>query len=78
VGSGNARRPTRILKEKNMKKLSKIMIVGAAVFLLSGCTSTLVVGKKANKDGCLKASAGWDHLGVTLPLVKARTELHKE
>jgi hypothetical protein len=54
------------------------MIVGAAVFLLSGCTSTLVVGKKANKDGCLKASAGWDHLGVTLPLVKARTELHKE
>ena len=61
-----------------MKKISNIMIVGAAVFLLSGCTSTLVVGKKANKDGCLNVSAGWDHLGVTLPLVKAKTALHKE
>jgi len=53
------------------------MIVGAAVFLLSGCTSTLVVGKKANKDECLNVSAGWNHLGVTLPFVKAKTALHK-
>jgi hypothetical protein len=61
-----------------MKKISKVMIVGAAVFLLSGCTSTLVVGKKANKDEDLNVSAGWNHLGVTLPFVKAETGLHKQ
>ena len=49
-----------------------------AVFLLgmaTGCTSTVTLGPKANKDTCLNVSAGWKHVGVTLPFVQASSKL---
>ena len=46
------------------------LTVGTLLFVASGCTSTVAVGPKANKDKCLSASAGWDHVDVTVPLVR--------
>ena len=45
------------------------MAVGALV--LTGCTSTLTVGPKANEDGIVGASADTTGASLTLPLVKA-------
>ena len=56
-----------------MKTLVMIT-VGALLFVASGCTSTLVVGPKANKDGCLNASANTGGVGVTLPWVRAEVK----
>ena len=50
------------------------MTVGALLFVASGCTSTLCVGPKANKDGCLNVSANTGGVGVTLPWVKAEVK----
>lgn len=62
-----------------MKNTTKLMITGAgiALFLGTGCTSTLVLGPKANKQKCVSASADWNHVGVTLPLVKAGVRMDK-
>ena len=53
------------------------LTVGTLLFVASGCTSTLVVGPKANKEKCLNVSADWNHVGVTLPWVKAGTKVNK-
>ena len=59
-----------------MKKLV-MLIIGASLFAASGCTSTLTVGPKANKEKCLNVSADWNHVGVTLPWIKAGTKVDK-
>ena len=55
-----------------------MIIVGTLVFMASGCSSTMVLGPKANKSTCLDVSAGWDHVGVTLPLVSVSSKVLKE
>lgn len=67
-----------IMVSINMKKVMLLLTVGAFIFMGTGCTSTLVLGPKANKDKCLNASADWSHVGVTLPLVKAGVQVHKK
>ena len=52
-----------------MKKLV-ILTVGTLLFAVSGCTSTVTLGAKANKEGILGASAGKEGASITLPFVK--------
>ena len=59
-----------------MKKLT-MLIIGASLFVATGCTSTLTLGPKANKEKCLNVSADWKHVGVTLPWIKAGTKVDK-
>ena len=59
-----------------MKTLVTLM-VGALLFVASGCTSTLVLGPKANKEKCVNGSVGWNHVDVTLPLVRVGSKLHE-
>ena len=62
-----------------MKYTTKLITMGAAIVLIlgTGCTSTLVLGPKANKQKCVNSSADWNHVGVTLPLVKAGVRMDK-
>jgi len=60
-----------------MKKAMTLLAIGAFLFVSSGCTSTIVLGPKANTEKCLNASADWNHVGVTLPLVKVGAKMHK-
>ena len=58
--------------------MKTLYYIGLAVFLLgmtAGCTSTVTLGPKANKDTCLNVSAGWKHVGVTLPFVQASSSI---
>ena len=59
-----------------------VTLVGAALFVASGCTSTVTLGPKANESTVLGASAGTDGASLTLPLlrgeVKSTTEDKKE
>ena len=50
------------------------MIVGALLFVASGCSSTVTLGTSANKDGIVGASASPAGASVTLPFVKAETK----
>jgi len=59
-----------------MKTLVTVTL-GTLILMASGCTSTLTVGPKANKEKCLNVSAGWNHASVTLPWVKAGTKVDK-
>jgi len=52
-----------------MKKLVTLM-VGMSLFAVSGCTSTVTLGPKANETAVVGASAGTDGASLTLPLVK--------
>ena len=61
--------------------MKTLYYIGLAAILLgttAGCTSTVTLGPKANKDTCLNVSAGWSHVGVTLPWVQASSALHKD
>lgn len=60
-----------------MKKVILLLTVSTFIFMTTGCTSTLVLGPKANKEKCLNATADWNQVGVTLPLVKAGVKMHK-
>ena len=64
-----------------MKKVI-VTLVGAALFVASGCTSTVTLGPKANESTVLGASAGTGGASLTLPLlrgeVKPTTEDEKE
>jgi uncharacterized protein YcfL len=51
-----------------MKTLVAIVIGG---FVLTGCSSTLTVGPKANDSSWVGANASTKGASVTLPLVKA-------
>ena len=56
-----------------MNKL-KLMIGGALLIVAMGCTSTLTVGSKANKNGLVGASVSTTEASVTLPFVKAEAK----
>ena len=60
-----------------MKKLVTLT-VGTLLFVASGCSSTMTLGPQANKDKCLNVSADWNHVGVTLPLVKVGASVLKD
>ena len=49
------------------------LTVGALLFVMSGCTSTVTLGPSANDAGIVGVSAGQDGASVTLPLIKAET-----
>tara|TARA_A100001037_G_C14785463_1_gene472228 strand:+ start:268 stop:477 length:210 start_codon:yes stop_codon:yes gene_type:complete len=66
-----------IFRDKKMKTLVTLT-VGTLLIVASGCTSTMTVGPKANKDSNLNVSAGWDHVGVTVPFVKAGVKVDKD
>jgi len=54
-----------------MKTLVAIVIGG---FVLTGCSSTLTVGPKANDSSWVGANASTKGASVTLPLVKAEVK----
>ena len=60
-----------------MKKLF-IILTGTLIIVASGCSSTMTLGPQANKDKCLNVSADWNHVGVTLPLVKVGARVLKD
>ena len=47
-----------------------ILTVGTLLFAVSGCTSTVTLGSKANESQVIGASAGQEGVSLTLPLVK--------
>jgi len=47
-----------------------ILTVGTLLFAVSGCTSTVTLGAKANESQIMGASAGQEGVSLTLPLVK--------
>ena len=47
------------------------LTVGALLFAVSGCLSTVALGPQANKDQVVGASLGADGASVTVPLLKA-------
>jgi uncharacterized lipoprotein YajG len=57
-----------LLTNKYMKTLVTTVI---GTFVLTGCSSTLTVGPKANDSSYLGADASTKGASVTLPLVKA-------
>ena len=61
----------------NMKKVILLLTVSAFIFMTTGCTSTLVLGPKANEKKCLSGTVNLNEVGVTLPFVKAGVEVHK-
>jgi hypothetical protein len=46
------------------------LTVGALLLAVSGCTSTVTLGPKANESQVLGASAGQEGVSLTLPFVK--------
>ena len=46
------------------------LTVGALLIAVSGCTSTVTLGAKANEAQLLGASAGEEGISLTLPHVK--------
>ena len=50
------------------------MIGGALLVAAMGCSSTLTLGSKANKDGLLGVSANTTKASVTVPFVKAEAK----
>ena len=54
-----------------MKKL--VPLIAAALFVVSGCTSTVTLGPQANKDAVVGASLSTSGAEVTLPLISAET-----
>ena len=52
-----------------MKK-QVLVIVGALLFVASGCSSTVTLGTAANEDAVIGASADTSGASVTLPLIK--------
>ena len=55
-----------------MKKA--LMLIAVALFVASGCTSTVTLGPQANKDTVVGASLSTSRVGVTLPLISAETK----
>ena len=55
-----------------MKKA--LMLIAVALFVASGCTSTVTLGPHANKDTVVGASLSTSRVGVTLPLISAETK----
>ena len=53
-------------------KRTVLLIVGA-LFVASGCSSTVTLGPQANKDAVVGATLSTSEVGVTLPLIKATT-----
>ena len=49
------------------------LTVGALLIAVSGCTSTVTLGPKANKDGFVGASASPTSASITVPFIKAET-----
>jgi hypothetical protein len=60
-----------------MKKAITLLAIGTFLFVSSGCTSTMVLGSKANAEKNLDASADLNHVGLTLPFVKVGAKMHK-
>ena len=46
------------------------LIVGASLFVASGCTSTVTLGPSANESAVVGATAGTEGASLTLPLIK--------
>ena len=53
-----------------MKKSFITIMTGTLLFVVSGCTSTVTLGPKANESSVVGLSAGADGASVTLPLVR--------
>lgn len=53
----------------NMKKVITLTI-GTLLLVALGCTTTVTVGTKANKDQVVGAKVGLSGVSLTLPLVK--------
>lgn len=51
-------------------KILVTLTVGALLFAVSGCTSTVTLGPKANESQVIGASAGQEGVSLTLPFVK--------
>ncbi len=54
-----------------MKKA--VLLVVGALFVASGCSSTVTLGPQANEDAVVGANLSTTEAGVTLPLIKATT-----
>ena len=59
-----------------MKKY--LIIIAGALFVASGCSSTVTLGPKANESSVVGLSAGSDGASVTLPLLKGEVSPTKE
>ena len=59
-----------------MKKY--LIIITGALFVASGCSSTVTLGPKANESSVVGLSAGSDGASVTLPLLKGEVSPTKE
>ena len=51
--------------------MKALLAIAVGTLVLTGCTSTLTVGPKANENMVLGASANTEGASLTLPLVKA-------
>ena len=51
--------------------MKTLLAIAVGALVLTGCTSTVTVGPKANDNAVLGASADAEGASVTLPLVKA-------
>ena len=54
-----------------------LTIIGALLFVASGCNVGMSLGPQANKETCLNGSIGWSRASVTLPLVSVSAAVHK-
>ncbi len=51
-----------------------VTLIAATVLFVTGCTSTVTLGPKANADTVLGATAGTDGASLTLPLIKGEVQ----
>ena len=52
-------------------KTTTILLLSVFIIGTLGCTSTVTLGPKANKDGIVGASASPSSASVTVPFIKA-------
>ena len=53
------------------KKMKTLIVLAVGALFLTGCSSTLTVGPKANESSYLGADASTKGASVTVPFVKA-------
>ena len=58
-----------------MKKA--LLFVAGALFVASGCSSTVTLGPQANEEAVIGATLSTSEAGVTLPFVKATAKTVK-
>tara|TARA_Y100000310_G_scaffold342786_1_gene447429 strand:- start:1316 stop:1516 length:201 start_codon:yes stop_codon:yes gene_type:complete len=61
-----------------MKKTLTTLAVGALLFAMSACSSTVTLGPKANESSVVGASVGTEGASVTVPLISAEVTTTSE